>query len=215
MEHQRLRSNRKDFDIVVGEFQPEVICLQEAKLEHSPQPKTYQCANYDCYNRVLKGRPEQLSGGGVPIYVKKGLYHKPIQLGTNFQAIKVQVMLGGTPVILLPVYMPSSEHLKNQELPRLLRCLNGQISRTGDFNGHNYSWGSHQQWHQRWRSWEFHRQEQSLLTQRRIPTYLKPQAQHSENPTSALPSPSVHLNWPLEVHGSSLTHMVVTTIRPW
>ena len=86
-----LRSNRRYFDIVVGELQPEVICLQETKLEHSPEPKTYQCANYDCYNRVLKGSPEQLSGGGVSIYVKKGLYHKPNQIGTHLQAIKASL----------------------------------------------------------------------------------------------------------------------------
>ena len=68
----RLRSNRRDFTILVGELQPEVIYLQETKLEQSPQPKTYQCANYDCYNIVST-------------YVKKGLYHKPIQLGTHLR----------------------------------------------------------------------------------------------------------------------------------
>ena len=134
-----LRSNRRDFDILVGELQPEVICLQETKLEQSPLPKTFQCANYDCYNRTLRRRPEQLPSGGVSIYVKKGLYHKPIQLGTHLQAVAVQVTLGGSPVTILSVYTPSSDHLTTQDLSRLIRGLNGQILITGDFNGHSYS----------------------------------------------------------------------------
>ena len=137
-----LRSNRRDFDILVGELQPEVICLQETKLEQSPQPKTFQCANYDCYKRTLRRRPEQLPCGVVSIYVKKGLYHKPIQLGTHLQAVAVQVTLGGSPVTILSVYTPSSDHLTTQDLSRLIRGLNGQILITGDFNGHGYSWGN-------------------------------------------------------------------------
>ena len=66
-----LRSSRRDFDILVSEIQPYVICLQETKLDHSPHPKTYQCANYDCYSKALRRSPEQLPCGGVSIYIKK------------------------------------------------------------------------------------------------------------------------------------------------
>ena len=59
----------------LGEIQPDVICHQETKLDHSPHPKTYQCANYDCYNKSLRRRPRQLPCGGVSIYIyiKKSL----------------------------------------------------------------------------------------------------------------------------------------------
>ena len=64
-------SIREDFDILVGEIQPEIICPQETKLDHSPHPKTYQFANYDSYNKALRRRDEQLPCGGVPIYINK------------------------------------------------------------------------------------------------------------------------------------------------
>ena len=134
-------SIRGDFDILVGEIQPEIICPQETKLDHSPHTKTYQFANYDCYNKALRRRDEQLPCGGVSIYIKKGLYHKPIQLATHLQAVAVQVTLGSTPVNILSVYTQSPERLTTQYLSRLIRGLNGHILITGDFNGYNYSWG--------------------------------------------------------------------------
>ena len=181
-----LRSNRRDFDILFGELQPEVICLQETKLEQSPQPKTYQCANYDCYNRILRRRPEQLPCGGVSIYVKKGLYHKPIQLGTHLQAVAVQVTLGGSPVTILSVYTPSSDHLTTQDLSRLIRGLNRQILIIGDLNGHSYSWGNLNNDTRGDVIERFTDRNNLCILNDGSPTYLKPQAQHSQNPTSAI-----------------------------
>ena len=181
-----LRSNRRDFDILVGELQPEVICLQETKLEQSPEPKTFQCANYDCYNTTLRRRPEQLPCGGVSIYVKKGLYHKPIQLGTHLQAVAVQVTLGGSPVTILSVYTPSPDHLTTQDLSRLIRGLNGQILITGDLNGHSYSWGNLNNDTRGDVIESFTDRNNLCILNDGSPTYLKPQAQHSQNPTSAI-----------------------------
>ena len=48
------------------------------------------------------------------------------------------------------------------------------------------------------------------------PTYLKPQAQHSQNPTSAIDLSICTPGLAFNVHGRSfLTHMVVITIRSW
>ena len=205
-----LRSNRRDFDILVGELQPEVICLQETKLEQSPHPKTYQCANYDCYNRVLMRRPEQLPCGGVSMYVKKGLYHKPIQLDTHPQAVAVQVTLGGTPVTILSAYTPSPDHPKTQDLSRLLRGVNGHILITGDFNGHNYSWGSLSTDTRGDVIERFTDRNNMCILKYGSPTYLKPQVQHSQNPTSAIdlsiciPGLALRCTWEVlpETHGS-------------
>ena len=181
-----LRSNRRYFDILIGELQSEVICLQETKLDQSPQPKIYQCANYDCYNRTLRRTPEQLPCGEVSIYVKKGLYHKPIQLGTHLQAVAVQVTLGGSPVTILSVYTPSSDHLTTQDLSRLIRGLNGQILITGDLNDHSYSWGNLNNDTRGDVIERFTDRNNLCILNNGSPTYLKPQAQHSQNPTSAI-----------------------------
>ena len=86
-----LRCNRRDFDILIGEHQPDVICLQETKLEHSPPLNHYRCANYDGYCKSLRRNPDQLPCGGVLIYIKKGLYHEVVQIDSHLQAIAVQV----------------------------------------------------------------------------------------------------------------------------
>ena len=159
-----LRSNRRNFDILINKIQPEVLCLQEIKLEHSLHPKTYQCANYDCYNKALR-RSKQLPFGGVSIFVKKNLFHNPITIRS--------------------VYTPSSEHLTTQDLSRFSRDLNGHIIITGDFNGHNYSWSS--------LSNDIKCDVMGRFTENNLcilnngsPTYLKTQPQHLPNPTSAM-----------------------------
>ena len=208
-----LRSIRRDFDILVGELQPEVICLQEIKLEQSPQPKTYQCANYDCYNRTLRRRPEQLPCGGVSIYVKKGLYHKPIELGTHLQAVSVQVTLGGSPVTILFVYTPSSNHLTTQDLLRFIRVLNRQTFITRYFNGHSYSWGNLNN--------DTRRDVIERFTDRNnLCIHLKPQAQHSQNPTSAIdlsictPGLSLKCTWEVLPDTLSSDHYPILTSMP-
>ena len=86
-----LRCNRRDFDILVSEHQPDVVCLQKTKLEHSPPASHYQCGNYDCYFKSLRRNPDQLPCGGVSIYIKKGLYHHQVQMDSHLQAVAVQV----------------------------------------------------------------------------------------------------------------------------
>ena len=96
-----LRCNRKDFDILMGEHRPGVVCLRETKLGHPPPLSHYQCANYDCYYKSLRGNPDQLPCGGVSIYIKKGLYHKSVRIDSHLQAVAVRVALGGAPVAIL------------------------------------------------------------------------------------------------------------------
>ena len=138
-----LRCNRKDFDILIGEHQPEVVCLQETKLEHSPPLSHYQCANYDCYHKSLRRNPDQLPCGGVSIYIKNWLYHKLVRIDSHLQAVAVQVTLGDAPITILSVYIPGNNHLTIRDLSHLIRNIRGQVLIMGDFNGHNPLWGSH------------------------------------------------------------------------
>ena len=117
--------------------------LINTKLEHSPPLSHYRCVNYDGYCKSLRRNPDQLPCGGVLIYIKKGLYHKVVRIDSHLQAIAVQVTLGGAPVTILSVYIPGNNHLTTRDLSNLIRNIRRQILITGDFNGHNYMWGSH------------------------------------------------------------------------
>ena len=172
-----LRCNRRDFDILIGEHQPDVICPQETKLEHSPPLSHYWCANYDGYCKSLRRNPDQLPCGGVLIYIKKGLYHRVVGIDSHLQAIAVQVTLGGTPIII-SVYIPDNNHLTTRDLSNLIRNIRGQILIVGDFNGHNYMWGSHDADTLGEVIERFTDKHNLCILNDWTHTYLKPQAQH-------------------------------------
>ena len=134
--------DRKDFDILINGHQPDVICLQETKLEQNPPLSHYQYANYDCHHKSLR-HPDQLQCGGVSIYIKKGLYHKSVQIDSHLQVVAVRITLGGAPITILSVYIPGNNNLTTRDLSHLIRNIKGQILILGDFNGHNYLWSSH------------------------------------------------------------------------
>ena len=141
---------------------------------------------------------------------QKGLYHKPIQLSTHLQEVAVQVTLGGTPVTILSVYTPSSDHLTTQDLSRLIRGLNGQILFTGDFNGHSCSWVNLNNDTRGDVIERFADINNLCILNDGSPTYMKPQAHHSQNPTSAIdlsictPGLALKCTWEVlpDTHGS-------------
>ena len=98
--------------------------------------------HYDCYFKSLRRNLDQLPCGGVSIYIKKGLYHKLVQIDSHLQAIAVQVTLGGAPITVLSVYIPGNSHLTTRDLSYLVRNIRGQTLVMGDFNGHNYLLGA-------------------------------------------------------------------------
>ena len=165
-------------------------------------------------------RDEQLPCGGVSIYIK-GVYHKPIQLTTHLQAVAVQVTLGSTPVNILSVYTPSSERLTTQDLSRLIRGLNGHILITADFNGHKYSWDSLSNDIRGDVVERFTNKNKLCIFNDGSPTYLKPQAQHSQNPTSAIDLPictpdlALRCTWEVlpDTHGSD-HYPVLISVSP-
>ena len=145
----------------------------------------------------------------IHIY-KKRVYHKPIQLATHLQAVAVQVTLGSTPVNILSVYTPSPERLTTQDISHLIRGLNGHILITGEFNGHNYTWGSLSNDIRGDVLERFTDKNNLCILKDGSFTYLKPQAQHSQNPTSAIdlsiciPDCTLRCTWEVlpDTHGS-------------
>ena len=146
-----LRCNRRDFDILIGEHQPDVICLQKTKLEHCPPLSHYQCANYDGYCKSQRRNPDQLPCGGVLTSIKKGLYHRVVQVDSHLQAIAVQVTLGGTPITILSVYIPGNNHLTTCDLSNLIRNIRGQWLQWTQLHV-GQSWC----WHPGWNHWAIH-----------------------------------------------------------
>ena len=212
---QGLRCNWRDFDILVSEQQPDVVCLQETKREHSPPSSHYQCGNYDCHFKSLRRNPDQLSCG-VSIYIKKELFHHHVQMDSHLRAVTVQVTMGHTPVTILSVYIPSSNHLTSRDLSYLTRIIPDQTLIQGDFNGHIFLWGSHDV-DTRGEVIEIFTDKYNLcVLNDGTHNYLKPQVQHVNKPTSAIDltisTPGLHTML-CKVRGRCcLIPMAVTTI---
>ena len=86
---------------------------------------------------------------------------------------------------------------------------------TGDFNDHNYWWGSLNN-DNRGDIVESFTDKKSVHPQKWFPRIPKPKAKHSQNPTSAIAlsicTPDLGPRWAWE---SFLTHMLVTTAQVW
>ena len=146
----------------------------------------YRCANYDGYCKSQRRNPDQLPCGGVLIYIKKGLYHKVVQIDSHLQAIAVQVTLGGTPITILSVYIPGNNHLTTRDLSNLIRNIRGQILITGNFKGHNYMWGRPDVDTRGEIIERFTDKHNLCILNDGTHTYLKPEAQLVNRPTSAI-----------------------------
>ena len=134
----------------------------------------------------MRRNSEQLPCGGVSIYIKKGLYHHQVQMDSRLQVVAVQVTLGGTPVTILSVNVPSSNHLTSRDPTYLTRNIRNQILIKSDFNGHSYLWGSHDV--------DTRGEVIEIFTDRHClcifndgtHTYPKPRAQHVNRPASTI-----------------------------
>ena len=216
-----LRCNRRDLDILTSEHQREVICLQETKLGQSPPLSHYQCANHDCYLKSPRRNPDQLACGGVAIYIKKGLYHRPVRIDSHLQAVAVQVTLGDGSLTILSVYIPGHSHLTTRDLSYLTRDISGPILITGDFNGHNYLWGCHFVDTRGEVIERFTDKHNLCVLNDGIHTYLKPEAQLASEPTSAIdltistPGLALRSVWEVlhDTHGSD-HYPILTSILP-
>ena len=155
------------------------------------------------------------------IYIKKELYHKVVQIDSHLQAIAVQVTLGGTPITILSVYIPGNNHLTTRDLSNLIRNIRGQILITGDFNGHNYMWGSPDVDTRGEIIERFTDKHNLCILNDGTHTYLKPQAQHVNRPTSAIyvtistPGLALRSVWEVlpDTHGSD-HYPILTSILP-
>ena len=144
-----------------------------------------------------------------------------VQIDSHLQAIAVQVTLGGAPITVLSVYIPGNSHLTTRDMSYLVRNIRSQKLVMGDFNGHNYLWGSHDVDTRGEVIERFTDKHNLCILNDGTHTYLKPQAQHVINPTSAIdltistPGLALRSAWEVlpDTHGSD-HYPILTSILP-
>ena len=133
-----LAANTAELSLLLGQFGPSVVCLQETKLaensKYSP-PK-----NYKAYNKIHTDN--LIASGGSTILVKNCTLQRAIPLHTQLQAIAVRVTLHRA-ITICSVYVPPDRHLSLRELDDLRDQLPKPFIIMGDLNGHSSLWDRH------------------------------------------------------------------------
>ena len=131
-----LRGSREEIELLINEYSPAAICLQETMLKQTNEPTFKNHHTY--YSSTLSG------SGGVALIVKDTFLHSKIDLKTNLQAVAVRITIGQRTYSLCSIYIPPPDapHIKINDLKDLRSQLKSPAILMGDFNCHNGFWGA-------------------------------------------------------------------------
>lgn len=132
-----LLNNYVDLNIILQQYAPEIICLQETHIPHS---KTAYAPNkYHCY--FSNSPNNKTCKQGVAMFVKKSLIHKFIPIASNIQSVAVEVDIGFK-ITIITCYIPPDQGFSSTEILNLISNFADPIILLGDFNGWSPLWGS-------------------------------------------------------------------------
>ena len=131
-----LKPNYNELLLLISEFSPEVICLQETFL--TKDDKT-SLKHYTLHNFINSDTDR--ASGGTTVAIANRVPHTEIPLNTNLQAVAIRATLH-RPITICSLYIPPRSDPKIDDLNDLLEQLPQPCLLLGDFNGHNPMWGS-------------------------------------------------------------------------
>ena len=126
-----LEANREQLQLLVGQFSPAVLCLQET-LSSSVSFSPYQIVS--CLNKNDQFR-------GISLLCHPSVLASPVPLNTPLEAVAARVSLGKT-VTVCSIYLSPSQNYDRKLLKDLIEQLPRPFLLLGDFNGHSPLWGS-------------------------------------------------------------------------
>ena len=126
----------EQFQILINNFSPDIICLQETNFEKIHQ-STLKHFNIFVRNRVN----ENHASGGVVIVISDKYDSTEIPLNSNSEAVAISISFPKRTHIC-NIYIPNSFALELQDLEDLIAQLPAPLILSGDFNSHHTLWGS-------------------------------------------------------------------------
>ena len=140
-----LKGRRHELDILISEYSPAIICLQESKL-----PFDFEKCDKDKlpYYVKIKGyvpyfRCKPTGHNGVAIYVKDKIIHSQINIGQKWQALAVRVTFQGKEFIVSNHYTPGSndaDYPKTHDFETMIKNFDKPYIMCGDFNAKSTLW---------------------------------------------------------------------------
>ena len=131
-----LRANYDELQLLLNDYDPAVVCLQETYLKES---NNITFRNYNLINKFAVG--DGRGTGGNTIIINNRCPSRQIHLTTNLHAIAVSVTLHRT-ISICSVYIPPRAKIEQKDLDEIISQLPTPYLLLGDFNGHNVIWGS-------------------------------------------------------------------------
>ena len=146
-----LRGRRSELDLMIAKYSPAVICLQEVKLpldyerlikDKKPLPYSVVFNGYTPYFKCV-----ETGANGVAIYVKNTIFHTPIKLNTEWQALAVLITFQGKEFVVSNHYTPGSRgsgtpYPNKYDLKKIIDKFDKPFIMCGDFNAHNTLWSA-------------------------------------------------------------------------
>ena len=129
-----LRANYDELQLLLNDYDPAVVCLQETYLK---EPNNVTFRNYNLFNMFAVG--DGRGTGGVAIIINNKCPSS--QIKTNIQAVAVSVTLHRT-ISVCSIYIPPRSKIVEKDLDEIVNQLPTPFLLLGDFNGHNFIWGS-------------------------------------------------------------------------
>lgn len=131
-------NNFNELKLMINDFNPFAICIQESHFNHSRRPTL---KNYSIFYKL--DQFHMRASGGVAICVKHGFHAEELDLNTDLQAVAVK-MFYPLEFTLVSLYLPPDQQIQRADLDDLLQQLTTPFLVTTDCNAHNVMWGSRQ-----------------------------------------------------------------------
>jgi len=125
-----------ELKVLIKEYQPICICLQETRIKDDASP--HPPSGY----HLIKSPRTRNDGHerGTAVLVNRNVNFEPIDLDTNLQAVAVKLLLNKTYTVC-SIYLPFIDITK-RDLSNLIAQLEPPFLLLGDMNAHNPLWGS-------------------------------------------------------------------------
>jgi len=133
-----LQANREELNILLSNFNPVLVSLQETFLKPD---KIATFKNYSLYNLPSEESNGTIHGGIAILHVvNSAVPHSQIQLNTSLQAIAVRATCHKT-ISVCSIYLSPSSKFNINDFDNLTTQLPPHILLLGDFNAHSSLWG--------------------------------------------------------------------------
>ena len=189
-----LRANYNEILLLLSNYSPAVLALQETHLKESDD---VSLKNYSLFNFI--STDNRRASGGASLAISNRVIHSQIHLNTPFQAVAARVTLHKS-VSVCSVYLPPNDTVDPLDLENLIKQLPEPFILLGDLNGHSPLWGC-SDCNSRGKIIEdFIGKHNLCLFNDKSFTYLHPGTGHYSSLDLSLCSPSLFLDYEFKVH---------------